>query len=399
MALALDAMVHQAVETSAGDLWNLSQFLWANPETSLKEATAHDKLCDFLERRGFNVRRRYLMDTAFKAEFVAPGGLDGPTIGFLCEYDALPEIGHACGHNLVAECAVGAAIAVKEVMNEFKNIRGKVVVLGTPGQENYGGKEALLQKGAFKELGAALLAHPAMFDSVKLPLAARQQITVQFQCSPHFRSPWEAPSALDAAVASYVNLALLRQQAKPPSRIMGIMLECGRSDILMPEASRMVFHVYAPTVPELANLMTRVEACFEAAGQATDCALVQEKSVVYKNFVHNSILDAAYAKHARHMGVTFAKGDEALMLPSTAASDAGNVSQALPCLHAMFAIASAGTNHSRSFAAAAGSREAQTSARKAVKILALTALDLYTDPKLLARIKQEFQEWKAKQRP
>lgn len=399
MALALDATVHQAVETSAGDLWDLSQFLWANPETSLKEATAHEKLCDFLERKGFKVRRRYLMDTAFRAEFAAPGGLDGPTITFLCEYDALPEIGHACGHNLVAECAVGAAIAVKEVMKEFKNIHGKVVVLGTPGQESYGGKEVLLQKGAFKEMDAALMAHPAVFDCIKLPLAARQQITVQFQCSPRFRSPWEVSSALDAAVASYVNLALLRQQVKPPSRIMGVMLECGRNDIVMPETSRVVYHVRAPTVPELAVLMTRVEACFEAAAQATDCSLVQEKSIVYKNFVHNSVFDATYAKHARDMGVTFVDGESTLLVPSGAASDVGNASQVLPCLYATFAIASAGTNHTRSFAAAAGSREAQTSVRKAVKMLALTALDLYTDPKLLARIKQEFEDWKAKQHP
>ncbi|KAH7941556.1 hypothetical protein HPB49_014892 [Dermacentor silvarum] len=170
------------------------------------------------------------------------------------------------------------------------------------------------------------------------------------------------------------------------------MLECGRNDIVMPETSRVVYHVRAPTVPELAVLMTRVEACFEAAAQATDCSLVQEKSIVYKNFVHNSVFDATYAKHARDMGVTFVDGESTLLVPSGAASDVGNASQVLPCLYATFAIASAGTNHTRSFAAAAG-------LPRSADMLALTALDLYTDPKLLARIKQEFEDWKAKQHP
>ncbi|KAL1480045.1 hypothetical protein MTO96_051365, partial [Rhipicephalus appendiculatus] len=388
MALALGARVHQAVESNAGELWDLSQFLWANPETSMKEATAHEKLCEFLERRGFKVTRRYALDTAFKAEFTSPGGFGGPTIAFICEYDALPEIGHACGHNLVAECAVGAAIAVKETMKEFKNIHGKVMVLGCPGMENFGGKEILLQKGAFKDMDVALLAHPATLDCVKLPLAASQQITVQFQCSPRYKCPWEAASALDAAVASYVNIALLRQQVKPPSKIMGVQLESGRNVIVMPETSRVVYHVRAPTVADLAVLMRRVEACLEAAAEATDCSLVQEKSILYKDFVHNNALIAIYAKHARDMGVTFSNPDNALVVPLGSSSDAGNASQALPFLHAAFAIPSDGVNHTRGFASAAGSREAQTCTRKAIKMLALTALDLYTDPKLLASVKQ-----------
>lgn len=399
MALSLPARVHQIVEGYAGELWDLGQFLWANPETSMKEATAHEKLCDFLERRGFKVARRYVIDTAFKAEFTSPGGPNGPTIAFFCEYDALPEIGHACGHNLVAECAVGAAMAIKELMKELKNVQGKVVVMGTPGQEKFGGKEILLQKGAFEDMDAALLAHPAILDCVRLPLAASQQITVQFQCRARFKSPWDAASALDAAAASYVNMALLRQKLKAPSRITGVLLESGRNDIVMPETSRVVYHVRAPSVSELAELMKRVEACIEAAAEATDCSMVLEKSMVYKNFVHNNALNAAYTKHAVDMGVTFSDADDALVVPSGASSDAGNASHSLPCLHSMFAIASAGINHTRSFASAAGSLEAQAPARKAMTLLALTALDLYTDPKLMASVKQEFQEWKAQQRP
>ncbi|XP_077522856.1 xaa-Arg dipeptidase-like [Amblyomma americanum] len=398
MAVALNAVVHQAVESSAGELWELGQFLWGNPETSMKEATAHDKLSEFLERKGFQVTRRYLLDTAFRAEFCAPGGIDGPTIAFLAEYDALPEIGHACGHNLVSECALGAAVAVREVMKEFKNIRGKILVLGTPGQEKFGGKEVLRQKNAFKEIDAVLLAHPAVFNCANPPLSARQEITVQFQSSvPFVDSPWEASSALDAAVTSYVNLALLRQQIKPASRILGMLLASGGNNVTVPETSQLMYQLRAPTAGDLAVLMGRVEACFEAAAQATDCCLVQEKGIVYKEFVHNNAFVAAYSKHAREMGVLFGDADEALVVSAASSSDSGNVSQALPCLQAAFAIASAGANHSKTFAAAAGSREAQAPTRRAAKILALTALDLYTDPKLLGRVKQEFHDWKSNQ--
>nr|XP_037275458.1 peptidase M20 domain-containing protein 2-like [Rhipicephalus microplus] len=167
----------------------------------------------------------------------------------------------------------------------------------------------------------------------------------------------------------------------------------------MPETSRVVYHVRAPTVADLAELMRRVEACLEAAAESTDCSLVQEKSILYKDFVHNNALNAIYAKHAGDMGVTFSDPDNSLVVPLGAFSDAGNASQALPVLNATFSIPSAGVNHTRSFASAAGSLEAQTCARRATKLLALTALDLYTDPKLLASVKQEFQDWKAKQPP
>ncbi|KAH6925755.1 hypothetical protein HPB50_009715 [Hyalomma asiaticum] len=383
MALTPPTRVHQIVEGYAGELWDLGQFLWANPETSMKEATAHEKLCDFLERKGFKVTRRYVIDTAFKAEFSSPGGPNGPTIAFFCEYDALPEIGHACGHNLVAECAVGAAMAIKELMKELKNVQGKVVVMGTPGQEKFGGKEILLQNGAFEDMDAALLAHPAILDCVRLPLAASQQV----------RTRRTQPYIIAASVAKFCGFTGRHKN------FAGVLLESGRNDIVMPETSRVVYHVRAPNVSELAVLIKRVEACIEAAAEATDCSMVLEKSMVYKNFVHNNALNAAYTKHAVDMGVTFTDPDDTLVVPSGASSDAGNASHSLPCLHSMFAIASAGINHTRSFASAAGSLEAQAPARKAMMLLALTALDLYTDPKLMASVKQEFREWKAVQRP
>ncbi|KAH7972333.1 hypothetical protein HPB52_011127 [Rhipicephalus sanguineus] len=126
MAADLKEFVHNAVETNSQALRVLSRFVWEHPELAFKEVQCHDWLTDFLERRGFTVTRRYLLDTAFRAEFDAPGGPEGPCVAFLCEYDALPDIGHACGHNLIAESSVGAALAVVEAMKNHKDIRGKV---------------------------------------------------------------------------------------------------------------------------------------------------------------------------------------------------------------------------------------------------------------------------------
>ncbi|KAH7972587.1 hypothetical protein HPB52_013640 [Rhipicephalus sanguineus] len=165
------------MEREAEDLWQLSRFLWDNPELALQEFKAHDTICDFLEGRGFVVRRRYLLETAFWAEFQAPGGTNGPTVAIMAEYDALPEIGHACGHNLIAEAAVGAAIAAMEAMKKSSTARGKLIVIGTPAEECFGGKEMLVQKGAFQDIDVAMMVHPMNQDTLRLNLNASQQAT------------------------------------------------------------------------------------------------------------------------------------------------------------------------------------------------------------------------------
>ncbi|KAL3197981.1 hypothetical protein MRX96_044558 [Rhipicephalus microplus] len=177
----LTPLVEKAVQCNAEDLWGLSRFLWDNPELALREFKAHDRICDFLEGRGFEVRRRHLLDTAFRAEFKAPGGADGPTVAIMAEYDALPEIGHACGHNLIAEAAVGAAVASMEVMKKSSIFRGKIVVIGTPAEEQLGGKEMLLQKGAFQDVDVAMMVHPMHQDTLRLTVNASQQMTVRYE--------------------------------------------------------------------------------------------------------------------------------------------------------------------------------------------------------------------------
>lgn len=391
----LPPLVDRVVECNAEDLWKLSHFLWEHPELALQEFKAHNMLCEFLEQRGFRVQRNYILATAFRAEFEAPEGMDGPTVAFMAEYDALPGVGHACGHNLIAEASVGAALAVLEAMKATPAARGKLVVLGTPAEESCGGKELLAQKGAFSDIDVAMMAHPMPQDTLRLALNAAQQITVQFQgkATHAAASPWEGVNAMDAAVASYVNVSLLRQQTKPENRIHGIITESGTYPNITSHSSKVVYGVRAQTMDELSELVSKVEGCFAAAALATGCSMTMEKSLVYKDLVHNVTLVKAYRKHGQALGVEFTDADLSRLESCGASTDAGNVSYEVPTIHPMFRIRADGVNHTPAFAEASNSAEAQPPTLRVAKLLALTALDLFTDPVLVCQVKVEFDDW------
>ncbi|XP_065291315.1 xaa-Arg dipeptidase-like isoform X1 [Dermacentor albipictus] len=395
----LTPLVEKVVECNAEDLWHLSRFLCDNPELALQEFKAHDKMCDFLEGRGFVVERRHLLDTAFRAEFQAPGGSDGPTVAIMAEYDALPDIGHACGHNLIAEAAAGAAIAAMEAMKKSSTARGKLVVIGTPAEECKGGKEMLVQRGAFEDIDVAMMVHPMPQDTLRLALTASQQITVSYQGKATHAAacPWEGANALDAAVASYVNVALLRQQTKPSCRIHGIITESGSYCNIIPDTSKLMYHIRGNTIDELHELVSRVEDCFEAAAKATNCTMTMTKHVTYKDLICNVNLLKVYRKHGQNLGVKFTDADLSCAEVCGASTDAGNVSHELPIIHPMFAIRTEGANHTAAFAQGANSPEAQPPTLRVAKIMALTALDLFTDPTLVSQVKREFAEWKNRQ--
>ncbi|XP_075556707.1 peptidase M20 domain-containing protein 2-like [Dermacentor variabilis] len=288
MARDLKELVNNVVEANSQDLSELSRFVWEHPELAFNEVQCHEWLADFLERRGFNVTRRYLLDTAFRAEFDAPGGTEGPCVALLCEYDALPDIGHACGHNLIAEASVGAALAVCEAMKNHEDIRGKLVVLGTPAEETGGGKELMARKGALEGIDAALMAHPCPQDILMVDYAATQQLALRFKgkAAHAGATPWEGLNALDAAVAAYVNVSLLRQRLKPTTRIQGIITEGGKYVNVIPEDTEMRFSIRAPSTEELVELWQKVELCFQAAADATGCTLEVERQTSYMNVVH-----------------------------------------------------------------------------------------------------------------
>ncbi|KAH7972579.1 peptidase M20 domain-containing protein 2 [Rhipicephalus sanguineus] len=395
MAVDLKDLVNEVVEANSEDLYELSRFVWGHPELALKEVQCHDWLTDFLERRGFEVTRNYLLDTAFKAEFHAPGGAEGPCIALLCEFDALPDIGHACGHNLIAEASVGAALAVQEAMKSNSDMRGKLVVLGTPAEESRCGKEQLIRMGALNGIDATLMAHPSPVDILAAAFVALHQIVVRFKGKAAHAggSPWEGINALDAAVASYVNIGLLRQQLRPTARVHGVITDGGKYPNVIPEASEAIYFVRAPSTEELAEVKRKVKACFHAAAEATGCTVeIEEQSLPYMHMIHNDAMARTYRKHANALGVTFVDDVVENMPPSGAGTDCGNVSHRVPTIHPVFGIGSARgpANHTRGFADVANAADSQPPTLRAAKVLALTALDLLTDSELMGEVKREF---------
>jgi amidohydrolase len=287
-AFVLDDSVRDVVFSKIDELnptlRKVNAELHSHPESAYQEVFAHDLISDYLESLGFAVQRHaWGIDTSFEASI----GTGGHHVVFCAEYDALPEIGHACGHNLIATASVAAFLGAAEALEKMK-MPGRLRLLGTPAEERYGGKIALLKKGAFDppdDIAGAIMAHSAnhgftgeddRFDGIAgCRTKAIQDMTVEFfgRSSHASASPWKALNALDAAVASYNNVSMLRQQIQPDERISGVFQVGGTVSNVIPEYTRMSWSVRSPTLERLEALLKRVVACFEAGAAATGCRM------------------------------------------------------------------------------------------------------------------------------
>lgn len=270
-------------ELSNGLRSQISNVLHTNPELCFNEFIAHDTLTSYLEKLGLVVERRaYCLQTSFEAVV----GEGGRHVVVCCEYDALPKIGHACGHNLIAISSMAAFLAAAHAMSALK-LPGRLRILGTPAEEGGGGKALLIDKGAFNppdDIAAAIMAHPMPRPPLASPgagysgmagllLLASHKFRVEFhgQTAHAAGEPWNGTNALDAAVAAYNNVAVLRQQIRPDERIHAIIEEGGLAPNVIPDYTRMNWGVRAPSVKRSEKLLGRVRKCIEAAAIATGC--------------------------------------------------------------------------------------------------------------------------------
>lgn len=272
--------VSTTVDAISSDLWKLSQNIHKNPELGFEETFAHDAITKLLIKEGFAVKRHtYGLATSFEAEF----GSGGRLVVYCAEYDALPGIGHACGHNLIAASSVAAFIGLARALKGLA-VEGRVRILGTPAEEGLGGKIKLLQAGAFADdVAAAMMLHPLASHSLpqgvmgnagsKLIANARLQVDFHGQPAHAGAAPWNGLNALDAAVATYSSVSMLRQHIRPDERINVIIEDGGKAVNIIPAKSRMVFGVRAPTWNQTKALVQRVRNCFEAAATATGCTV------------------------------------------------------------------------------------------------------------------------------
>lgn len=379
-----------AIKQADADLRALSLDIHAHPELNFEEHHAHATLTAYLEAAGFSVTRgAYGMPTAFEAV----AGTGTPRIAFLSEFDALPGIGHACGHNLIAISGVAAALALRAALDPGE---ATVVLLGSPAEEGGGGKVYMIERGAFASVDAALMLHPSPYSGAWAHVLAIQHLNVSF----HGRNahaaaaPWEGVNALDAIVVAYTNIGVLRQQMRPSDRVHGVITEGGLKPNIIPDRTAGQWYVRARNFRELEELKPRVLACFQAAATATGCTLDYEwEGVPYADLVTNDVMAGRYAEHMASLGVAIAPKEIALRGPMAGSTDMGNVSYVVPSIHPFFAIpAKEGGNHTPGFTAAAATEEAHRATLEAATGLALTALDLALEPSLLAAAREEFEK-------
>jgi amidohydrolase len=355
------------------ELHDISQWMYDNPEIAYQEFNTSARLASFLTDNGFEVDYpAWGLETSFNAV----SGTSGPEVIICAEYDALPEVGHACGHNIIATAALGAGAALVPLAEEL-GIR--IRILGTPAEEEGGGKVDLIEAGAFAGAAAAMMIHPAPFDVVDKNYLAVAHIDIGFSGKESHAAlaPQLGINALDAAVQAYNNISMLRQTLFPTDKVHGVITYGGGVPNVIPAFTSMSWYVRAATKARLDELYSQAMACFEAAATATRCTLeVRPRGHAYTDLRADPVIVELYAQNSAALGRPMGRGaDED---PGAAGStDMGNVSYELPTIHPMLDIHPAGAvNHQKAFAAHTMTPAGQAVIRDGALSMAYTVIDL-----------------------
>jgi amidohydrolase len=374
--------ITSVIDQRTEQLVALSHAIHADAEVGFEEHTSSRRVADALDGAGFAVQHGVgRLDTAVHATFGS-----GPLhIGICAEYDALPGIGHACGHNVIAAAGVGAGLALAEVADE---VGLTVHVLGTPAEEGGGGKILMMEDGAFDGLHAAMMVHPAPEESAVFPCLAVQHFDVRYTGrSAHASAyPQMGINAADALTVAQVGIGLLRQHIKPTDRIHGIVTDGGDAPNIVPERTAGQWYARAATLAQLAELYPRVQACFEAGALATGASVTfDEPGPAYSEFLHDAELVALWEREAPRVGRVLPTEPPAQELAGS--TDMANVSLAMPTIHPMLAIETDGAvNHQPEFTAACIRPSADRAALQGAAGMARTTIAAATDPVVRERL-------------
>lgn len=376
----------EEVDRLSPELLQISRSLHANPELAFEEYQATELLIRTLEEHGFSLERGVArLTTAFTASYASG---EGPTIAFLAEYDALPGMGHACGHNLIASASVGAALALKSRLDQ---VPGRVLLVGCPAEEKGGGKIPLVEAGLFQWVDAAMLVHPSnRTEMVKKALGMRDVQVEFFGKAAHAAAlPYLGINALDAVILTFNNINALRQQLRSDARIHGVITHGGKAPNIIPDYAAALFYVRALDMGYLEELYQKVLGCFEAAASATGTTYqVKRAGHDYHPHKINYSLAQLFRQNLEALGAEVDQGPEDVELGST---DVGNVSQVVPTLQPTITICGPKVScHMPEFAVASGSSAGEEGMLLAARAMALTGLDLLRDRDALDRVKAEF---------
>lgn len=371
------------IDDHLDELVSLSHAVHATPELCFGETASARAVADAMRSGGLDVDEGvYDLPTALESR-VGSGEL---VVAVCAEYDALPAVGHACGHNIIAATAVGAGLALAAVADELEL---SVRILGTPAEEGGGGKILMLQRGAFAGVHAAMMVHPWPSERLTAACLAVAHYDVHFHGREAHASaaPWEGVNAQDALTIAQVAIGLLRQQLPPGDQVHGVVRESSAAANVIPGAISARYMVRSRTAAGLAALRPRVDACFEAGALATGCSLdYEELSPDYSHMEVDPALLGAYRANAEALGRRFEADDAGAPVP-TFSTDMANVSLAVPTIHPLIGIETNGAvNHQKEFAAACITPSADAAVRDGALALAWTAIDAATDPALRTRL-------------
>ena len=385
----LKASVINDIDTRRNQLNDLSLKIHSNPELSLQEFKAAAWLAECLKENGFAIESGICeLPTAFRASY----GKGKPVIAILAEYDALPKLGHACGHNLIAASAVAAGVASKLAVDRFG---GSVLVMGTPGEEKQGGKAMMVNRGAFEGVDVAMMVHPGVVNTATTQLLALHTLRVEFfgKAAHAASRPEEGINALEAMLQSFTAINSLRQHIKDKARIHGIITDGGEAANIVPAHSAGDFIVRAEDDQYLDELKQRVINCFTGAAAASGARLEYKWGEVrYASLRSNLTLARLFRRNMQSLGRKMHLNDPER---SSISSDMGNVSKVVPGIHPLVAIAPAEVlGHSPEFASASASEDGLRGLLDAGKAMAMTGVDLLANLEMVAMAIKEFDKGK-----
>lgn len=392
----LKQVICNIIDEMRDRLIEISDTIHRNPELGFQEYMASKLLAGELEKHGFKVELGICnLPTAFKAVF--KGRAEGPKIALLAEYDALPKLGHACGHNLIGTAAIGAAVALSKVMSELS---GELIVFGTPAEEGYvenaGGKVLMIDE--ISRADVALMMHPSDANYVGYSSLAREAFRIEFfgKAAHAAGAPHKGINALEALILTFVSINALRQHLKKDAMIHGIIEKGGEAPNIVPDYASGRFYARAASIEYLMEVVEKIKRCAEGAALQTGASMKFTKTAnTYANLIPNDTLIKLVQKNFELLGVEMESIDEIRKRKGLGSSDFGNVSQVIPSVEVRVSLVPSGTpGHSIEFARAAGSEAGHKALILGAKILAMTALDLFLNPDLIERAKMELKKRK-----
>lgn len=377
--------LRQDVERYVPDLWELNQYIYDNPELGYEEHLSSKAHIELLEKYGFAVERSPLgLDTAYIARF--KGEKPGRTIAYLAEYDALPGIGHGCGHNLLGTTAIGASLLLKEYVEEHG---GEVVLYGTPAEETSGAKVAFAEKGSLEGVDVAICPHPAddYYSSGKSMVLVPISFTFTGKTAHAASDPHKGVNALDALLLTFNNINALREHILPDARIHGIVKEGGLAANVVPERAVGEFYVRSMSLDYMEELQEKVINCARAGALATGCSMEYEHhEAIYHNLVTNQTLSKHYDGILKEMGIEVQPPRE-----SFGSLDMGNVSQVVPSINPYFGIADHRiAGHTVEFRDATLTELAKEGMITTIVAMVKTAIDMNEDDEFFQAVQEEF---------